>query len=265
MKIKHILTAIALPLSLMVLANDPTTAADGNYSSSADYTAQTNAVGKTVTFKIPNQHPGKAFLLKSATPSNNWLFVYHDRWGLNNDVKQEAYTLWKDLKNVNVMAIDLYDGKVAKNSGQAMRFLMSSEYNRNVSIIKGAIAYVGQDAKIASIGWSTGGAWSLQTAIHAGEQDVACVVYYGMPEYDVNKLKQIDTDVFAIYADMDTWVTPGLANTFEQKMQEAGKTLQTVAYKGEGGFAKRNSEEYDFDQAKDAYYKVLNYLIPRFN
>jgi hypothetical protein len=47
-------------------------------------------------------------------------------------------------------------------------------------------------------------------------------------------------------------------------MEEAGKQLQTVAYNGTGGFAKRNSEEYDFEQAKDAYNKVLSYLIPKF-
>lgn len=221
-------------------------------------------VGLSITFHIENQHPGQAFLIPSATPTDNWLFIYHDRWGLSADVKQDAYALWKDLKNVNVLAVDLYDGKVACNSGQAMRYLMASEYDRSISIIKGAIAYVGGDAKIGSLGWSAGGAWSLQTAIYAGDQDVACVVYYGMPEQDVEKLKKIETDVLAIFADRDTWITPGLAQLFHSNMITAGKNLTELNYNGPGEFAKRNSAKYDQKNAQDAYAQVLSYLLPRY-
>lgn len=265
MKLKHLLTAIILPATFTMYAGGTETETNSYSETHSTESTFDAAVGENITFAIPNEHPGKAYLIKSETPSDNWLFVYHDRYGLSTEVKEEAYTLWKDLKNVNVLAIDLYDGKVAKNSGQAMRFLMSSQYNRNISIIKGAIAYVGQDAKIGSLGWSAGGAWSLQTAIYAGEQDVACVVYYGMPEYDVEKLKKIETDVLAIFADMDTWITPGLVNRFETQMTAAGKELKEIEYKGTGGFANRSSEKYDYENAENAYAQVLSYLSERYH
>ncbi|MGB0391606.1 MAG: dienelactone hydrolase family protein [Salibacteraceae bacterium] len=264
MKIKHLLTACILPLTFTMYAGEKGNNGENSYS---EVTATSNfdaSVGEMISFSIPQEHPGQAYLIKSETPSNNWLFVYHDRWGLSTEVKEEAYTLWKDLKNVNVLAIDLYDGKVAKTNGQAMRYLMSSQYNRNISIIKGAIDYVGTDAKIGSLGWSAGGAWSLQTAIYAGEKDVACVVYYGMPEYDVEKLKKIETDVLAIFADMDTWITPGLVNRFQTQMSMAGKELKEIEYQGTGGFANKGSDKYNYENAENAYSQVLSYLSARY-
>lgn len=266
MKIKLLLTAVILPLTITMFAGETENGSVSNTYTESGTTTSTfdESVGEMITFSIPQEHPGNAYLIRSEKPSDNWLFIYHDRWGLSLEVKEEAYTLWKDLDNVNVMAIDLYDGKVAKSSSQAMRFLMSSQYNRNMSIIKGAIAYVGEEAKIGSLGWSAGGAWSLQTAIYAGEKDVACVVYYGMPEYDVDKLKQIETDVLAIFADMDTWITPNLASRFESQMKEAGKELREIEYKGTGDFANKSSEKYDYENAKDAYAQVLSYLSSRY-
>jgi carboxymethylenebutenolidase len=264
MKIKHLLTAVILPLSITLSAGDNLNTVTNSYNDGTENSTFDESVGETVTFEIPNEHPGSAFLIKSATPSNNWLFIYHDRYGLSMEVKEEAYTLWKDLENVNVLAIDLYDGKVAQSSSQAMRFLMSSKYNRNISIIKGALTYVGDDAHIGSLGWSAGGAWSLQTAIYAGDRDVACVVYYGMAENDINKLKEIKTDVLAIFANKDTWITPNLANRFESNMQEAGKELKTVDFEGNGGFADKKSPNYDKAKADEAYTRVLSYLKPKY-
>jgi len=267
MRLKHLLTACILPFALTMYAGDENTLGTDNLYPSVVPSSEKfdESVGEMVNFSIPEEHPAQAYLIRSETPSDNWLFIYHDRWGLSSEVKEEAYTLWKDLKNVNILAIDLYDGKVAKSSGQAMRFLMSSEYNRNISIIKGAIRYAGNEAKIGSLGWSVGGAWSLQTAIYAGEKEVACVVYYGMPEYDVNKLKLIQSDVLAIFADMDTWVTPGLVSKFQTQMDEAGKDLREIEYKGRGGFANKSSDKYNYENAENAYTQVLAYLNSKYN
>jgi carboxymethylenebutenolidase len=266
MKIKKLLTAVVLPISISVFAGEPgKNYVETTYNVGTPTSAFDESVGQTITFEIPNEHPGSGYLIKSKTESNNWLFIYHDRYGLTSEVKEEAYALWKDLENVNVLAIDLYDGKVAQSSSQAMRFLMSSKYNRNISIIQGALDYVGPDARIGSLGWSAGGSWSLQTAIHAGERNVACVVYYGMPENNVEKLKDIQHDVLAIFANQDTWITPNLANSFKSNMDQAGKSLTVVDFEGAGGFADKKSMNYDKEKADEAYNHVISYLKPKFN
>lgn len=48
-----------------------------------------------------------------------YVFVIHKPWGLNNYIKQEAEKLQKELGNVNVIALDLYDGKVASTQQEA--------------------------------------------------------------------------------------------------------------------------------------------------
>ena len=78
--------------------------------------------------------------------------------------------------------------------------------DRAKAIIKGAIAYAGPNAHIATIGWCFGGGWSLQASLLAGKQDVACVMYYGMPEQDVNKLKTLHADVLGNFANKDNWI-----------------------------------------------------------
>ena len=123
MNIKHLITACILPMAFtMYGVETEKEKATNSYSETASTTTTFDvSVGEMISFSIAKEHPGQAYLLKSETPSDNWLFIYHDRWGLSTEVKEEAYTLWKDLKNVNVLAIDLYDGKVARNSSQAMR------------------------------------------------------------------------------------------------------------------------------------------------
>jgi carboxymethylenebutenolidase len=52
-----------------------------------------------------------AFCLKAKQPSDKWLLVYQEWWGLNDNIKQQAETFYNDLKDVNVLAVDMYDGK----------------------------------------------------------------------------------------------------------------------------------------------------------
>jgi carboxymethylenebutenolidase len=218
-----------------------------------------------VSLPVLNQKSAPAILLKSPKQSNNWLFIYHDRWGLTETVMQEAYTLWQDLKNVNVLVIDLNDGIQPQSRSQAMRLLIKNDIVRDQSIIQSAINFAGEDAKIGSIGWCNGGSWSLQTAILAREQEVACVVYYGMPDLNVDKLNQIESEVFAIYGTRDTYITPTIAKAFKAKMLAAGKDVVQLSYESKGNFADRNSSQYSFINAADAYGKVLEYLMVSFN
>lgn len=217
-----------------------------------------------IRLTIEDQEDAIAYLLPSEKPSQNWLFVYPDKWGVTNAVKNEAFTLWKDLHNVNVLIIDLNDGIIPNDNKQAMRLLIKNDTERDLAIIESAIAYTGKNAKIGSIGWCYGGSWSMQTAIKAKEKEVACVVYYGMPETNASKLKNINTDVLAIYGSKDTYITPTIANSFRKKMENAGKNVIELTYDSKGEFANRNSSMYNHSYALNAYSKVLEYLDSKF-
>ncbi len=120
-------------------------------------------------------------------------------WGLNDYIKSESEILSRELDNVNILAIDLYDGRVAATPDSAMKLMQLAKTDRLENIIKGALAYAGTDAKIYTIGWCFGGMWSLQTTLLAGKQAAGCVMYYGRPETNMDKLKTLNCDIIDFF------------------------------------------------------------------
>ena len=77
------------------------------------------------------------YLVPSKKKSDKWLIVIHEWWGLNDHIKEEAEKLWGDLKNVNVLAIDMYDGNVATTREEASQYMQGLSTSRAYSILSG--------------------------------------------------------------------------------------------------------------------------------
>ncbi|WP_138475846.1 dienelactone hydrolase family protein [Dyadobacter bucti] len=221
--------------------------------------------GEMVTFPTPDGKTASGFLLKSAKKSDKWLFVYQEFWGLNDYIKQEAAKLHKDLGDVNVLALDMYDGKVATVREEAAKLMQSAPADRLSAISRGGISYAGKNAKIASIGWCFGGMLSLQNAILGGKQTVGCVMYYGRPEQDVEKLKTLNTDVLGIFGSQDQGINPEMVAKFEENMKAAGKKVTIKMYDAVHAFANPSNAKYDAVAAADAYKHALEYLKKKFS
>ncbi|EAY24116.1 dienelactone hydrolase family protein [Microscilla marina] len=225
--------------------------------------------GKMIEFATTDGKKSKAYVNMASGKSPRYLLVIHEWWGLNKNVKKEADQLFKDLKKqgVNVVALDLYDGKVATTRKDAGKYMRNTQTARAEAIIKGALAMAnkatGNKAKIGTIGWCFGGGWSLQASILAGKQAAACVMYYGMPEKNVARLKLLKTDVLGIFAKKDRWITPKIVNTFETKMKSIDKSVRIHQYDAAHAFANPSSPRYEKKAAKDAYKKTLKFLKKR--
>ncbi|MDB5110072.1 MAG: dienelactone hydrolase family protein [Mucilaginibacter sp.] len=222
-----------------------------------------SSIGKPITFKTPDGKESTAYELKAKTPTNNYLLVIHEYWGLNDFIKRESEKLYNDLGNVNVIALDLYDGKIATTREDAGKFMQQVKDDRAQAIIKGAIAYAGPKARIATIGWCFGGGWSLQASLLAGKQDVACVMYYGMPEKSIERLKTLNTDVLGNFANKDQWINTKVVAQFEADMKTAGKKLYVHQYDADHAFANPSNPSYDSEATKNAYAYTIAYLKPR--
>jgi carboxymethylenebutenolidase len=220
-------------------------------------------IGKSITYKTTDGKTSTAFELKAKKPTNNYLFVIHEYWGLNDYIKQESDKLYTDLGNVNVIALDLYDGKVATTREDAGKYMQAVNEDRAKAIIKGAIAYAGPKARIATIGWCFGGGWSLQSTLLAGKQAAGCVMYYGMPEQDVNKLKTLNADVLGNFANKDQWINTGVVSEFADHMKAAGKKLEVHQFDADHAFANPSSPASNTQAAKDAYNFTIAFLKPR--
>ncbi|MGA0560388.1 dienelactone hydrolase family protein [Larkinella sp. VNQ87] len=221
-----------------------------------------SVAGEMVKFKTPDGQEANAFLLKAPKETNKWLLVYQEWWGLNDYIKQEAEKLYNDLKDVNVLAVDMYDGKVATTREEASK-LVQVPRERLGAIMQGAIAYVGPQAQIASVGWCFGGGMSLQSAILGGKQTVGCVVYYGQPEKNVERLKTLNTDVLGIFGAQDSGIPPAAVSEFEKNMKEAGKQVTIKMYDAPHAFANPSNPGYNKEATADAYNITLNYLKNR--
>ncbi|MFY0254444.1 dienelactone hydrolase family protein [Chitinophaga sp. 30R24] len=217
--------------------------------------------GTAVTFDAPDGTPAHGFLFKAKEASNKYLLVYQEWYGLNDYIKKESEKLYNDLQGkVNVLAVDMYDQKVANNREEAAKFMQQASRERLQAITQGAIKYVGASAQIASLGWCFGGGLALQSGLLAGPQNVGVVMYYGMPEKDVEKLKSLHGPVLGIFANKDKGITPQIVEEFEKNMKAAGKTLTVKRYDAEHAFANPSNPIYNSEAAADAYKHTLAFL-----
>jgi len=215
--------------------------------------------------EIPSADTQKAriYEVKAAKPTNKYLFVFQEWWGLNDYIKQESDKLQKEL-SVNVIALDLYDGKLATDPQTAAKYSGEVKEKRAQAIINAAIAYVGKNANVATLGWCFGGGWSLQSALLLGKQAIGCVIYYGMPEKDVNKLKTLNCDVLGIFGTQDGYITPKVVEEFQKNMKEAKKKLEVRNYDAVHAFANPSNPKHDEEKTKDAHAKTIAFLKAKF-
>lgn len=220
-------------------------------------------VGKMISFKTPDGKTASGYLLTAKNKTNNWIFVFQEWWGLNDHIKREAEKLYTDLGNVNVLALDMYDGKIATEREDAGKYMGEFKQDRGNAIVKGALDYVGKSAKIGTIGWCFGGGQSIQATLTAGKQAAACVIYYGMPESDVAKLKTLNTDVLNIWPTQDQWINKEVTDTFEANMKIAGKKLTTLSYNADHAFANPSNPKFNKEFTTDAYKHTLDFFKAR--
>jgi carboxymethylenebutenolidase len=227
------------------------------------YTHVSDEGGKMIKFKTPDGQEANGYIIENPKKTNNWILVFQEWWGLNDNVKRESEKLYKDLGNVNVLALDMYDGKVATDRETAGKYMGEFKQDRGNAIIKGALAYAGSTAKIGTIGWCFGGGESMQAALLSGSQAVACVMYYGMPEENMDRLKGLSGDVLFVFAAKDKWINQDVVTKFENNMKSAGKKLTVKKYDADHGFANPSNPIYDKSATEDAYKNSLGFLKAR--
>jgi len=219
-----------------------------------------NLLGKMMSFDAADGKQANAYFIAAKKKSNKYLIVIQEWWGLNENIKMEADKYYTDLGDVNVIAVDMYDGKVAATPDSAMKLMRGADMGRMTAIMQGAIKYAGSKASIYSVGWCFGGMWSLQTAILAGPQAKGSVMYYGRPESNMEKLKSIQCDIIGFFGNLDQSPSPTMVNDFEKNMKEVGKNLSVNRYQAGHGFANPSNPSYNAAAKEDAYAKAIAFL-----
>ena len=216
--------------------------------------------GRMIEFATPDGQKANAYVVKAKKTSNKWLFVYQEWWGLNDHIKRQADTFYADLgADVNVLALDMYDGKIAVDANEAGKMMQGAVETRLENIVKGGLAYAGSKAKIANVGWCFGGGWSLKSAIIGGKQTVGSVMYYGMPVKDIEKLKTLNSDVLGLFA-TEQWISKEIIEEFAANMKTAGKSINYKIFDAAHAFANPSNPKFDEAKAKEANEMAVAYL-----
>lgn len=216
--------------------------------------------GEMFEFNTADGKTGKAYRLMPEEPTNRFLFVVHEWWGLNDHIKQEAERLFGQLDNTIVLALDLYDGKIATDPEKAGEFMQGISEDRANAIISGALDYAGKDGKVATIGWCFGGGWSLRASIAAADRGVGCVMYYGMPVETATQLQPLQADILGVFATKDGWINEEMINKFEALCAATGKDFKPTWYQADHAFANPSNPKYDAESAKKANDEALSFL-----
>ena len=229
-----------------------------------DYKHTSLVGGEMITFKTTDVTDGNGYLVKSKTKSNKWLFVYQEWWGLNDHIKKQADILYNEMGgNVNILAIDMYDGKVATTREDAAKYMQGADEKRLENIVNGALGFVGKKAKVASIGWCFGGGWSLKSAILSKKQAVGSVMYYGMPVQDVEKLKTLNCEVLGLFA-TEEWISKKIIEEFAVNMKTANKSLNYKIFEAAHAFANPSNPKFDEKAATEANAMAVKFLKEKF-
>ncbi len=190
--------------------------------------------------------------------------MIHEWWGLNDNIKEMAKSL--AAEGYVVLAADLFDGKVAKNSSEAQQLTGAIRRNSTGAIanMKSAVAYlknldnVNVD-KVASMGWCFGGQMSLQLALN--EPLAATVIYYGNLETNATRLSVIKWPVLGIFGDKDTSIPVESVRKFESALNENKVENDIRIYPGVGhAFANPSGMNYAPNETKDAWKKTVEFL-----
>jgi len=221
--------------------------------------------GTMVSFPTADGKDARAYVVRPDQAGSNFLIVFHEWWGLNDHIIQMADQLAADLKDVTVIAVDLYDGQVAATREDAASAMQSMSTERGIHIIRGVQQlvqnqYTDEQPTFATIGWCMGGGWSLQAALEYRELSSACVIYYGMPESDADRLSQLECPVLFVFAKQDKWISYDVVSGFKKNMLHAGKKLRILEYDADHAFANPSNPGYNNEAALEAYAESLSFL-----
>ncbi len=194
--------------------------------------------------------------------------MIHEWWGLNDNIKNMADELAKE--GYVVLAVDLYNGHVARSPDQAMKLVNLARENQNESLsnLKGAVSYLKtldnvNASKIAAFGWCFGGGQALQLALNSNIDSplATTILYYGNLVTDQEQLSKITGPVLGIFGGQDQSIPTTDVQKFEDALNANNITNEIYVYEGVGhAFANPTGASFAPDELKDSWQKTLEFL-----
>jgi len=197
------------------------------------------------------------------------IMVFHEWWGLNDNVKAAADRLAG--QGYVVLAVDLFGGEAATTPERAQE-LMGKALEDDEALaqnVRAAYAYLETQtpaSAIATLGWCFGGAMSFEAATMFPDKVAATVIFYGRVSSDPKVLEPLKMPILALFGGADAHVPAVGAREFEAALHRLGKEAEVKVYEGAGhAFANPSGQNYQKDAAEDAWQRTLAFLDRHLN
>lgn len=210
------------------------------------------------------------YLSKPRQPNGAGIVLIHEFWGVNQQIKNTAdkiarEALLPDGQGFAVLAVDLYEGRVAKDVDEARKMKDEVTDEHAMECIQRAIIKLQGEGiaggKIAVWGFCFGGSIAFKAA-EANLDAGAYIIYYGSMITD-NKavLEKIQKPLLGIFGGEDPGIPATKAESMKKHLDLLGKINEVYIYPGAGhAFANEERENYNAEAAKDAWEKTMAFL-----
>ena len=223
---------------------------------SAAMAAETNEV----TIATPSGRNVTASLaLPDAKPAGAVLLI-HEWWGLNDQIK----TVAADYARAGyvALAVDLYNGEVAAAPPDAMRLSRGMDSGQATETLTAWVDWLRASAdvngKVATIGWCSGGGWSLNASLAANVD--ATVIYYGNVAKKAGELAALASPVLGHFGTLDRFINKAMVEGFTAEMDKAGKPYEVHWYTANHAFANPSGRAFDSEDAELAWSRTAAFL-----
>ena len=193
-------------------------------------------------------------------PSDKYVFLFHDEWGMTSNMKEKAEAIYSELENTNVWLIDFYASQKPRTYDQAQALLGRQTWVQTSNMIMSLLDEVGPNAEIVTMGYAVGGGWALEASMLAYKKSKGTVMYYGTPIMVQDILRNIQGPVLGIFSSTDPWITPDLVSSFQEKMDDESLTFMPMFWDATHGFATPGSPVYDEAAAADAQAQAMAFV-----
>lgn len=213
---------------------------------------------KTETLNIATSRGATtAVVARPDTDSRVAIILVHEWWGINEHVLD--ITSWYAKEGYFCVAVDLYRGRVAKDSEDASRLMHALKIEDGMATIKRAFAETKRTygvEKIGITGYCMGGTFALRAACEIRELSASAPFYGDIPEENV--LAQLTVPTLFIAGSRDAWITPEKVNGLKVAAGKHSLPIEVVSYDADHAFFNNTrAEVYDAAAAADAWRRVL--------
>ncbi|OGZ99801.1 MAG: hypothetical protein A3C07_02180 [Candidatus Sungbacteria bacterium RIFCSPHIGHO2_02_FULL_47_11] len=213
--------------------------------------------------EISYSDTAKGYLARPKNPNGAGVVVIHEFWGLTTQIKKTADKI--SGEGFTVLAVDLYEGKVAKTREGAQELKKSITESHAIKHLEAACAYLQREwgippKKIVLWGFCFGGGIAFQAAVYPIKTG-GTIIYYGPVSDDAELIDKIGGPIIGVFGGQDKSITSEMAQRFHQTLHKGKKIHEIYIYPEVGhAFANEERETYHETSAKDAWKKTITFL-----